>query len=246
MEYGNLSESDTVLEIGPGIGNLTIRLCKFAGRVVAVEKDSDLFDVLENRTTGLRNLRTINSDVLEMELPEFDKVISNLPYSISSPVTFKLLKKDFQLGVLMYQKEFADRMFAEPGSSEYGRLSVSVYYKARCEHLRDVSPSCFIPHPRVESSLVRLIPRKSPFSVEDEDLFFRVVRGSFQHRRKKLRNALYHSFESVFPEMDIPEKGVRSFIDEALPEEFLQSRPGDLTPENYGEISNLFAEVPDF
>ncbi|MFW5912446.1 MAG: 16S rRNA (adenine(1518)-N(6)/adenine(1519)-N(6))-dimethyltransferase RsmA [Candidatus Hadarchaeota archaeon] len=242
LQYGDLDGSEVVLEVGAGIGNLTIKLCKDAQRVVAIEKDPELFEVLKSRTAGIRNLRARRADVMEIDLPDFDKVISNLPYSISSPVTFKILREGFSEGVLMYQREFAKRMVASPDTDNYGRLSVSVYYRAKCKLLRDVPPQCFIPEPEVWSSLVKLVPRDPPFEVEDEGLFFRVVKASFQHRRQKLRNALCNSFSLIKKDEDF-EGDERNFIDEVLPEEFLHTRPAKITPEEYAEISNILSEA---
>lgn len=241
--YGNIGPSDVVLEIGPGIGNLTVLLTENAGRVVAIEKDERLANILRDRIDEGKNLEIIVGDFLEIDLPEFDKIISNLPYSISSPATFELLGHKFDFGILMYQKEFAQRLAASPGTSDYGRLTVNAYYRARVELLDEVPSSAFVPQPEVNSRLVRLEPRVPPFEVKDEELFSRVVKAAFQHRRQKLRNALYHSFEKIFPEGDFSKDEEREVVDDVLAEKFSDSRPTDLTPEQYGEVANTFSEV---
>lgn len=243
VDHGNIGKSDVILEIGPGIGNLTVFLTENAGQVIAIERDERLAKILRERIGDSENLEVINGDFLEVELPEFDKVISNLPYSISSPVTFKLLKHKFDLGVLMYQKEFAQRLAASPGSTDYGRLTVNAYYKTRVELLDEIPSSAFVPQPKVDSQLVRLEPRAPPFEVKDEDLFSRVVRAAFQHRRQKLRNAFYHSFREIFPEVDFSKDKQREIIDDVLPEKFSNSRPAGLAPEQYGELANIFSEM---
>ncbi len=183
-----LSRDDAVLEIGAGKGALTRHLATVADHVVAIEIDSSLAALLEN----LENVEVVHGDALAVDFDalEFNKVVANLPYQISSPVTFKLLEQDFDLGVLMYQKEFAERLVASPGSDSYARLSVMAQYAADWELLETVSPGAFHPRPRVQSAVVRMTPRKPLFSVIDEAVFADVVRALFSHRRKKIRNGL--------------------------------------------------------
>lgn len=237
VDYADIDSSDIVLEIGPGLGNLTRFLVEFAGKVVAVEKDERLVRVLREEL-GEENLEIFQGDVLSFDLPDFDKVVANLPYSISSPVTFRLIEKDFDLGVLMYQKEFVDRMVAEPGSSDYSRLSVSLAYRSEIESLEEVSPDKFIPQPEVSSGIVRIRPIEPPFEVEDEEVFSRVVKGAFQHRRQKIRNSLFHSFNRIFPDMNISRDEKRDLIDESISEDLSNKRAGKVTPEEFGEISD--------
>ncbi|MCS7132046.1 MAG: 16S rRNA (adenine(1518)-N(6)/adenine(1519)-N(6))-dimethyltransferase RsmA [Hadesarchaea archaeon] len=240
VDYADISPGDLVLEIGAGIGNLTRLLAKRAGRVIAVERDAKLFRVLKDRLRDFENIELVNADILRMELPRFNKVVANLPYAISSDVTFKLLEQDFELAVLMYQREFAQRLMARPGSKDYGRLTVGVYYRAEVELLEEVKPSAFFPKPKVSSAVVRLRPRSPPFQVVDEALFFNVVRALFQHKRQKVRNALFHSFNEVFSQpRSKPER--RRIVDETIPKDLANSRVMDLTPEELGSISNYIA-----
>lgn len=238
VEFGSVSKDDVVLEIGPGIGNLTSFLVERAGKVIAVEADERLTRILNERLGERSNLKIINEDILEFSLPEFDKVIANIPYSISSPLTFKLLEGGFDLGVLMYQKEFAQRLIASSGSSDYSRLSVNVAYYAETELLEEVPPDSFLPQPEVWSAIVRLKVRAPLFEVRSKDLFFRTVLATFQHRRQKIRNGLINSFEVVFPDVEFSSDKKRSFIDEAVPNEFSDLRPESISPEEFGKISD--------
>jgi len=236
--YAGVLGEDEVLEIGAGIGNLTRLLAERARKVIAVERDGRLIKILREQLRGRPNVKIVHGDVLLIELPKFNKVVANLPYGISSDVTFRLLERDFELAVLMYQWEFAERLTARPGSADYGRLTVNAYYRAEVELLEKVLPSAFLPQPKVFSAVVRLRPRKPPFKVVDERAFFDVVRALFQHRRQKVRNALYHSFDRVFPDMKLLKSQKRELLDKKLPKEFTDVRVMDLEPEKLGEIAD--------
>jgi 16S rRNA (adenine1518-N6/adenine1519-N6)-dimethyltransferase len=244
--YADISKKSEVLEIGAGIGNLTRLLAERARKVIAVERDGRFVKILRERLRGYPNTKIVHDDVLQLKLPRFDKVVANLPYGISSDVTFMLLDHDFELAVLMYQWEFAERLIASPGSNDYGRLTVNVYYRADVEMLEKVLPSAFLPQPEIFSAVVRLRPRESPFKVTDKNMFFDVVRALFQHRRQKVRNALYHSFGQVFPDMKLQKDQRRELLDNKLPKEFADVRVMDLEPEKFGMIAdNLFmSKIP--
>jgi 16S rRNA (adenine1518-N6/adenine1519-N6)-dimethyltransferase len=236
--YADVSKSDEVLEIGAGIGNLTRLLAERSRKVIAVERDGRFIKILREQLRGHLNTKIVHGDVLEMELPRFDKVVANLPFGISSDVTFMLLDHDFELAVLMYQWEFAERLIASPGSNDYGRLTVNTYYRAEVELLEKVLPSAFLPQPEVFSAVVRLRPRGPPFEVTDEGTFFNVVRALFQHRRQKVRNALYHSFGQVFPDMKLSKDQRRKLLDEKIPKELADVRVMDLEPEKFSKIAD--------
>jgi len=238
-DYAELSDKDAVLEIGAGIGNLTMLLARRAGSVIAVERDAKLIKALRERLKGLTNVTFLHGDALHMDFPKFNKIVSNLPYSISSNVMFKLLDFKFNLAVLMFQKEFAERLVASPGSEDYGRLTVNTYYRAEVELLDEVPPAAFFPQPRVNSAIVRLKPRGPPFEVKDGQVFSNVVRALFQHRRQRVRNALMRSFSEVFPGKNLSKNERRSLSDERLPKKLSESRVMDIAPENFGEIANL-------
>lgn len=244
VSYAEVSKRDVVLEIGAGVGNLTQLLAERAQRVIAVERDGRFLRALRERLRGYENVEFMHADILRMELPKFDKVVANLPYGISSEVTFKLLEHEFELAVLMYQREFAQRLVARPGSDDYGRLTVNAYYRAQVELLEEVPPSAFLPPPKVVSALVRLRPREPPFRVRNEEVFFDVVRALFQHRRQKVRNALYHSFAEVFPNKRLSKGERRAMIERRIPEGLLNARAMDLPPEKFWIIADLLAVNP--
>ena len=226
--YAALEEADMVLEIGPGRGVLTNFLAERAGRVIAIEKDEKFRPFLDCLP---ENVEVVYADALKYPLPAFTKVVSNLPYSISSPVTFLLLEKEFSLGVLMYQKEFADRMTAPVGSPDYSRLSVEVYRRALCRTLEVVPPSAFSPHPRVRSAIVELRPRPSPFEIVNGPTFSAIARALFSHRRKSVLNALRSEKKLI--------GGLLERLDAKEP--VLRRRAESLSPEEIGELANSLA-----
>jgi 16S rRNA (adenine1518-N6/adenine1519-N6)-dimethyltransferase len=193
---------------------------------------------LHGQLRGLANVQIVHGDALRIELPKFNKVVANLPYGISSDITFRLLEHKFELAVLMYQQEFAERLVAKPGSSDYSRLTVDAYYRAHVELLGEVPPEAFVPQPKITSAIVRLRPREPPFEVADEKIFFDVVRALFQHRRQRVRNALYHSFKEVFPQRHLSKSERRVLIDKKLPKEIAEARVIDLEPEKFGAIAD--------
>lgn len=194
----NLSSQDTVLEIGPGIGTLTQGLAETGARVVAVELDAKLVEVLATTLAGYDNVRVVHGDILKTDISreiqtEKYKVVANLPYYITTPIIMTLLERrlPIELLVTMVQKEVAQRMTASPGGKDYGALSVAVQYYTDPELLFDVPPNAFIPAPAVDSSVVRCTVReKPPVDIVDERQFFRIVKGAFSQRRKTLANAL--------------------------------------------------------
>ncbi len=239
VDYAELSRDDVVLEIGPGIGNLTLLLAQRAGKVIVVERDKRLVKILKKRLENHPNVELLCGDALRVQLPKFKKVVANLPYGISSDITFKLLEHKFELAVLMYQREFAERLVAKHGSDDYSRLTVNVSYRASVELLDEVPPTSFFPQPKVTSSIVMIRPHHPPFVVEDEHVFFNVVRALFQHRRQRVRNALYRSFGEVFPEKHLSKVERRAFIDRRLSRELAEVRVMDLAPDRLGVIANL-------
>lgn len=234
VALAELTERDTVLEVGPGIGNLTERILGTGASVVAVERDAQFCRFLRRRFGD--RIRLIEADAVKALLPEFDKVVANLPYQISSPIMFKLLDQGFQRAVVMVQREFAERMVARPGTRDYGRLSVGVYYRADCEMSVKVSRSSFWPQPEVDSSVVTLRPRKPPFEVVDEQVFFDVTKAIFSHRRKKIMNAL-----AADPLGKSLGSGFSSAAFESLPN--AQKRAEELSPEEIGLLSDAFVEL---
>ena len=235
VEYAELEGEDSVLEVGAGIGNLTKALLEKAGRVIAVEKDPVLTRILRERLGGEENLIIIQGDALRVELPAYDKVVSNIPYSISSPLTFRLLRRGFKKGILTYQQEFAERLAARPGTRGYSRLSVATYYHAEARILEILPPGVFYPPPDVSSAIVELRPKAPPFEV-DETLFFDVLRSLFIHRGKTLRSAALHS--PMFPLKGEDKKRFINSLDEAL----LGRRVFQLSPEDFAFLANKLEE----
>ncbi len=196
-----------VLEIGPGIGPLTSQLAQRCCKVVSVELDKALLPVLAETMAPYNNVEIVPGDIMKCNISELisDKLngltsiaCANLPYNITTPVITALLESGcFERITVMIQREVAMRICGDPGSSDYGAFSVFCQYHANCERLFDVEPECFLPAPKVTSSVIRLTPHPKPVEVEDEAAFFRVVRAAFAQRRKTLLNSLFSSFSST-------------------------------------------------
>lgn len=233
VNFGNISKNDVILEIGTGIGTLTIELAKKAKKVIAIEQDENICKILAKRLKDekIDNVELINDDALNVEFPKFNKIISNLPYQISSPITFKFLDYDFDLAILMYQKEFAERMNGEVGTKNYSRLSAMLHFKCDVEKLTDVSSESFIPKPKIDSSVVKLTPKENKISDEDFKVYSKFTKALFQHRNKKIRNALIDS-RHVITNLDKKEmrKHMNEIEDEKL-NEYLKNRVVAITPE---------------
>ena len=202
IESANINNNDVVLEIGTGIGTLTQRLCEKAKKVIAVEIDKNLIPILNETLSDYDNISIINKDILKTDINEElknlsihqkIKVVANLPYYITTPIIMKVLedKVDVDCMVLMLQKEVADRMNATPSTKDYGSLSIAVQYYCDTSIVCKVPKSSFIPEPNVDSLVLKLVVNeKRKVDIEDEDLFFKIVRGSFSKRRKTILNSL--------------------------------------------------------
>jgi len=220
VRFADISRTDKVLEVGPGLGILTSKLIEMSDNLTCIELDDILAEHVR-KTYGDR-LTLIHGDAVKVDFPPFDKFVSNLPYSVSTPIIFKLLEYDFKTAVVMVQKEFADRMVADVRSPDYSRLTVNLFYKAECELLEKVPRSRFKPQPKVDSALVRITPRPAPFEVKNERIFFRVTETTFNHRRKKIGTSL-RSSGLIRDEWDIP---------------FLDDRVETLRPAEIADIAN--------
>jgi 16S rRNA (adenine1518-N6/adenine1519-N6)-dimethyltransferase len=232
IDYASIKSNETILEIGGGTGSLTAKLCERAQKVIVIELDKKLADILST----LQGVEVIIGDALRVDFPTFDKTVSNLPYSMSSNITFKLLKYDFICAILMYQLEFAKRMVAVEGTKEYSRLTVCLNYKAKVSILDRVPRSAFFPQPQVESAIVKLVPIQSPFRVSDENFFKKFVTGIFTQRRKKLKGAILNA-SSLIGITDVND------IINKIPKDFLNLRPYELKPDEIAAISNQILEL---
>lgn len=191
VRYGELDFSDTVLEIGPGLGFLTEQLARTVTKVIAIEKDKRLEPILTQELRGYGNIEYIWADALETDWPKFNKIIANIPYSISAPLTFKLLEYEFDKAVICYQKEFAEKMVTEAGTNDYGRLSVMVQYYFEPKILEVVPKDAFYPQPKVDSAIVSLVKK----DVKREPEFDVFVRELFRYPSKDVHNAVKIAFK---------------------------------------------------
>lgn len=220
-----IGPDDFVLEIGPGIGTMTQYLAESAREVVAVEIDKNLIPILEDTLSAYDNVTVINDDILKVDIQKLAeeknggkpiKVVANLPYYITTPIIMGLFESEVPLSsiTVMVQKEVADRMQTGPGSKDYGALSLAVQYYAEPYIVANVPPNCFMPRPAVGSAVIRLTRyEKKPVEVKDPAFMFKLIRASFNQRRKTLQNGLNNSSELQLPK----EKVVQALEEMGLP-----------------------------
>jgi 16S rRNA (adenine1518-N6/adenine1519-N6)-dimethyltransferase len=238
VSYASLTRNDTVLEIGAGLGFLTRLLSQRSKKVIAIESDPRLIRVLRAKLKDLDNVELIKGDILRLSVPPFNKTVSNPPFYISSPILFWLLEKQFDCAVLTFQKEFAERLVAAVGSKEYGRLTVMTYWKADVELLDSVPKEAFYPTPDVDSYIVRLKPKPSPFFVKDEKIFSDLVRTLFTQRNKKMRKAIVPFLVGL----GVKKENVMEIAD-SLP--YTDKRVRELAPEDFGALTNEILKKKD-
>ena len=243
ISAAGITKTDCVLEIGPGIGTMTQYLAENAGHVVAVEIDRNLIPILKETLADYDNVTVINEDILRVDIKtlaeEYNggkpiKVVANLPYYITTPIIMGLFESGVPIDniTVMVQKEVADRMKEGPGSKDYGALSLAVQYYAEPEIVANVPPNCFIPRPNVGSAVIRLTRHKEmPVKVKDPALMFKIIRASFNQRRKTLQNGLGNA-----PELPYTKEQIAAAIAEM-----------GLTPTIRGEALSLaqFAQLSD-
>ena len=249
VESGDLSKKDLVIEIGPGLGTLTQRLLEKAGKVICVELDNRMVEILNDRFKFYDNFKILNQDILKTDLREIIKkekcsgivnnvkIVANLPYYITTPIIMKLLeeKLDLESITVMIQKEVAERLIAIPGEKNTGAITYSVYFYAKSYKVLEVENTSFIPEPEVTSEVIRLDIRKNPpVQVIDEKLMFKVIKCAFMQKRKTLLNSLTNSkiFENKQVGKEILE---RLALDENI-------RAEELSIENFAELTNLLIE----
>lgn len=243
ISAAGITKNDCVLEIGPGIGTMTQYLAENAGHVVAVEIDRNLIPILKETLADYDNVTVINEDILRVDIKalaeEYNggkpiKVVANLPYYITTPIIMGLFESGVPIDniTVMVQKEVADRMKEGPGSKDYGALSLAVQYYAEPEIVANVPPNCFIPRPNVGSAVIRLTRHKEmPVEMKDPALMFKIIRASFNQRRKTLQNGLGNA-----PELPYTKEQIAAAIEEM-----------GLTPTIRGEALSLaqFAQLSD-
>ena len=207
IDSAQITKDDFVLEIGPGIGTMTQYLAEAAREVAAVEIDTTLIPILKDTLKNWDNVTVINNDILKVDIRKLAfeknqgrpiKVVANLPYYITTPIIMGLFENQVPIDsiTIMVQKEVADRMQVGPGTKDYGALSLAVQYYAKPQIVANVPPNCFMPRPKVGSAVIRLERyAKPPVEVNDEKLMFRIIRASFNQRRKTLQNGLHNSSE---------------------------------------------------
>lgn len=246
IRSAEITKDDMVLEIGPGIGTMTQYLACAAKKVVAVEIDKALIPILNDTLADYDNVRIINDDVLKVDIARLTeeenggrpiKVVANLPYYITTPIIMGLFENHVPIKsiTVMVQKEVADRMQVGPGTKDYGALSLAVQYYAQPYIVANVPPNCFMPRPKVGSAVIRLEKYdRSPVQVDDEKLMFRIIRASFNQRRKTLANGLKNSAE-----LDFTKEEIEAAI-EALGKG-VSVRGETLTLEEFAQLSNILS-----
>ncbi len=248
IRAAEIGSDDCVLEIGPGIGTMTQYLACAAKKVIAVEIDRALIPILEDTLDGFDNVRVINEDVLKVDIAELAekenggkpiKVVANLPYYITTPIIMGLFENHVPLKsiTVMVQKEVADRMQVGPGTKDYGALSLAVQYYAKPYIVANVPPNCFMPRPKVGSAVIRLERyEEPPVRVRDEKLMFRIIRASFNQRRKTLVNGLNNSPELNFTKEQIGEAVTRLGRGVSV-------RGEALSLQEFAQLADIFSEI---
>lgn len=239
-----IEKEDMILEIGPGIGTMTQYLAEAAREVVAIEIDKNLIPILEDTLSEYKNVTVINQDVLKVDLRKLVmeknqgrpiKVVANLPYYITTPIVMELLESKLPIEsiTIMVQKEVAERMQQTPGSKEYGALSLAVQYYAKPEIVANVPPNCFMPRPKVGSAVIRLTLHQNPvIEVEDEEFMFRLIRASFNQRRKTLINGIGNA-----PNVNVGKEEVKAALEEMGLSENIRGEM--LSLEEFARLSNF-------
>lgn len=242
IDAAKVSKEDLIIEIGPGLGTLTKELLEKAGKVICIELDKRMMEILEDRFSMYTNFKVINEDVLKVNLKDLiqqekiktAKIVANLPYYITTPIIMKLLEDrlDIETITVMIQKEVADRLVTEPGTGDTGAITYAIHYYTEPKRVLEVPNTAFIPAPKVNSSVIQLEILKTPsVKVENEEELFKLIKIAFMQKRKTLINALANS--KKYGNKEQIEKVLRELkID-------LQIRAEKLTLEQFAELSNL-------
>lgn len=247
IESAGITKDDFVLEIGPGIGTMTQYLCENAREVIAVEIDNNLIPILGETLAAYDNVTVVNEDILKLDIAKVAKehndnkpikVVANLPYYITTPIIMGLFESHVPLEsiTVMVQKEVADRMQSGPGTKDYGALSLAVQYYSKAEIVANVPPNCFMPRPNVGSAVIRLTcHEKAPVDVDDEKLMFKLIRASFNQRRKTLQNGINNA-----PDLNFNKEQVVAALDEMGVAPTIRGEA--LTLEQFAKLSNLLVK----
>lgn len=245
VDCSEITKEDLVIEIGPGLGTLTKYLLEKAGKVICIELDTKMIQILEDRFSLYSNFEIINDDVLKVDLKNIIKtekenlriknvkIVANLPYYITTPIIMKLLEEELELEsiTVMIQKEVADRLIAVPGQKNTGAITYSVYYYATSEEILEVPNNSFIPEPEVTSKVIKLNIRKNPaVNPKDKEKMFKIIKCAFMQKRKTLLNSLTNT--KIF---DNKQQGIEILNSLEINENI---RPEELTLEQFAEISN--------
>lgn len=245
VREAGVTKEDFVLEIGPGIGTMTQLLCENAREVAAVEIDTNLIPILKETLAPYDNVTVINEDILKVDIPALAqeknggrpiKVVANLPYYITTPIIMGLFESHVPIDsiTIMVQREVADRMQVGPGTKDYGALSLAVQYYAKPEIVLNVPPTCFMPRPNVGSAVIRLKKHETcPVQVDDAEFMFRLIRASFNQRRKTLANGLSNSSELTLSKEKIAEAIESLGVSPSI-------RGEALTLEQFAQLANYF------
>lgn len=248
VEYAEITKDDVVLEIGPGIGTMTQYLCEAAKKVVAVEIDKMLIPILGETLSEYDNVRVINADILKLNINELVKeendgspvkVVANLPYYITTPIIMELFESRVPIDsiTIMVQKEVAERMKVGPGTKDYGALSLAVQYYAEAQIVLNVPASCFMPRPKVGSAVIRLKRHTDAVvDVKDERLMFKLIRASFNQRRKTLLNGLNNAQEINYTKTEITDAIKSLGVVETV-------RGETLTLSQFAQLANYFSDL---
>ena len=251
ISAAEVNKEDFVLEIGPGIGTMTQYLAENAREVMAVEIDKNLIPILSDTLSAYDNVSILNADILKVDIAKIVeeknggkpvKVVANLPYYITTPIIMGLFESHVPIDsiTVMVQKEVADRMQSGPGTKDYGALSLAVQYYAEPYVVANVPPNCFMPRPKVGSAVIRLERyEKPPVEVKNEKLMFRIIRASFNQRRKTLVNGLKNSQEIPFSKEQIEQALGMCGLS-------LSVRGEALTLAQFAQLANMFSEKQGF
>ena len=250
LAAATITKEDFILEIGPGIGTMTQYLCENARQVMAVEIDNRLIPILQDTLSSYDNVKIINEDILKMNLSDIAreyndnrpiKVVANLPYYITTPIIMELFENHVPLDsvTIMVQKEVAERIQAKPGTKEYGALSLAVQYYAHAELVANVPPNCFMPRPNVGSAVLCLTCHsENPVQVKEERFMFRLIRASFNQRRKTLQNGIANAATLALTKEEVVEALEKMGLSPSI-------RGEKLSLQEFAELSNLLQHKND-